>query len=231
MFGRRLLRWLLPRPVALALRREWLVRRVLTERVVESDLQLLPKFVRSTDICWDVGANAGMYTVPLSRLAAHVFAFEPVPHNVEILEKVKARAGLTNVTIRREAIADVDGSGRMTVPTEGFYGGYYMAALDETGDVPVATASVDGLIARGVPEPAFIKCDVEGGETRVIEGARALIARRHTVWLLETFEDHVLPLMISLGYAAYIHEGGGRLGPVEARNPRHRNYIFAVAPL
>jgi FkbM family methyltransferase len=229
MFARRLLRWFLPAPLALAVRREWLVRRVLTERVAESDVQLLPKYVRSTDICWDIGANAGMYTLPLSRLAKHVFAFEPVPHNVHILERVTRRAGLTNVTIRREAIADTSGSGRMAIPTEGFYGGFYMAALDDAGDVPVSTASIDGLIAGGVPEPDFIKCDVEGGESRVIEGARALIARRHPMWLLETFEDHVVPLMESLGYAAYVNVGDGRLDQVHARMPQHRNYFF-VAP-
>jgi FkbM family methyltransferase len=170
-----------------------------------------------------------MYTVPLSRLAAQVFAFEPVPHNYEILEEVRKRARLNNVTTRREAIADVDGPGRMAIPTEGFYGGFYLAALDEGGQVPVTTASIDALIARGMPEPDFIKCDVEGAETRVLTGARSLIARRHPIWLLETFEDHVVPLMISLGYAAYVHAGNGRLDPVQARSSRHRNYLFVPA--
>jgi FkbM family methyltransferase len=231
MIGRRLLRWLLPTRLALAIRREWLVRRVTSERSrLEGEIRLLPKFVRPTDVCWDIGANSGMYTLPLSRLAARVVAFEPVPHNVEILEKVRARARLNNVTIRREAIADVDGPGRMAIPTEGFYGGFYLAALDERGQVPVSMASIDGLIARGVPEPDFIKCDVEGAETRVLAGARSLIARRHPIWLLETFEDHVVPLMISLGYAVYVHVGDGRLEPVQARTPRHRNYL-CVAPV
>jgi hypothetical protein len=114
----------------------------------------------------------------------------------------------------------------MTIPTEGFYGGFYLAALDDGGEVPVSTASIDGLIARGMPEPDFIKCDVEGVETRVLDGARSLIARRHPIWLLETFEDHVVPRMISLGYAAYVHVGNGRLEPVQARTPQHRNYFF-----
>jgi len=227
MMGRRLLRRLLPPPLALAIRREWLVRRVANERgPLEGEIRLLPKFVRPTDVCWDIGANSGTYTVPLSRLAAQVFAFEPVPHSFGILEQVRTRARLRNVTIRREAIADVEGPGRMTIPTEGFYGGFYLAALDDGGEVPVSTASIDGLIARGMPEPDFIKCDVEGAETRVLDGARSLIARRHPIWLLETFEDHVVPLMISLGYAAYVHVGNGRLEPVQARTPQHRNYFF-----
>jgi FkbM family methyltransferase len=231
MLGRRLLRRLLPAPLALALRRDWLVRRVLSGRGAEGEVQLLPKYVGPAHVCWDIGANAGMYTLPLARLAAQVIAFEPIPHNFEILELVKARGRLDNVTLRHEAIADAAGPARMAIPTEGFYGGFYVAALDDGGDVAVAKASIDGLIASGVPSPDFIKCDVEGAETQVIDGARALIAGRHPIWLLETFEDHVVPLMISLGYAAYVHVGGGRVEAVAARDARHRNYLFAPRPL
>ena len=117
----------------------------------------------------------------------------------------------------------------MAIPIDGFYGGFYLAALDESGNVPVTMASIDGLIARGLPEPTFIKCDVEGAETRVVEGARLLIERCHPTWLLETFEDHVPPLMASLGYAAYVHTGHGRLERVHARMTQHRNYFFVEA--
>jgi len=92
-------------------------------------------------------------------------------------------------------------------------------------DEPTCFPDLPGLRST-VPEPDFIKCDVEGAETRVLDGARSLIARRHPIWLLETFEDHVVPRMISLGYAAYVHVGNGRLEPVQARTPQHRNYFF-----
>jgi hypothetical protein len=34
----------------------------------EDDVPLLKTFIKPTDICWDIGANSGTYTVPLSRL-------------------------------------------------------------------------------------------------------------------------------------------------------------------
>ena len=89
---RRALRAVLPESVALRARRVWLSRRVLNGRAYrEGDVDLLPQLLKPSDVCWDIGANSGMYTVPMSRLAATVCAFEPVPHNFEILEAVIRR--------------------------------------------------------------------------------------------------------------------------------------------
>jgi FkbM family methyltransferase len=223
---RRALRAVLPQAIALRARREWLARRVVRGKgYKERDVELLPRLLKPTDICWDIGANSGTYTAPMSRLAAQVFAFEPVPHNFEILESVLRLGHLTNVSARQLAISDANGMARMAIPVDGFYGGYYMAAFDDRGTLEVPTATIDGLIHDGVPEPDFIKCDVEGAEVRVVEGARTLIARRHPIWLLETFEDSVLALMESLGYSTYVHAEGGGLLRVGARTAA-RNYLF-----
>jgi hypothetical protein len=103
-----------------------------------------------------------------------------------------------------------------------------MAALDDLGALEVPTATIDSLIVRGVREPDFIKCDVEGAEMRAVDGARSLIARRHPVWLLETFEDDVLKLMESLGYATHVHAEDGQIVRVSARTIA-RNYLFLPA--
>ena len=84
MTGRRLLRALLPVPVALFARRPWLARRVAAGKGYrEHDVELLPLLVKRTDVCWDIGANSGTYTVPLATLCSQAFAFEPVPHNLD----------------------------------------------------------------------------------------------------------------------------------------------------
>jgi FkbM family methyltransferase len=226
MIIRRALRILLPQKIALLARREWLARRVARGRgYQEHDVGLLPRLLRPSDTCWDIGANSGMYTVPMSRLAAQVIAFEPVPHNFEILEAVTRLGHLSNVSAHRLAIADVNGIAQMTVPTTGFYGGYYIASLDDKGPLSVMTKTVDRLIEEGVPEPDFIKCDVEGAEARVVRGALALISRRHPIWLLETFEDSVLVLMESLGYLAFVHGENRVLVHVHKRTVA-RNYVF-----
>jgi len=225
--GRRILRRVLPKPVALRLRQEWLARQVASGKGHrEGEIDVLPQLVKPDFICWDIGANTGTYTIALSRLAAKVYAFEPVPHSFATVKQVVALAHLRNVELHAVAMSDKKGRARFSVPSEGFYGGYYLASFDDAGELEVETDTIDGLIARGIPEPDFIKCDVEGAEKRVIDGARGLLARRRPGWLLETFDPAVLPLMESFGYTTHIRTAGNTLKKVAAFDERSRNYIF-----
>lgn len=225
--GRRILRRLLPKPVALRLRQEWLARQVASGKGHrEGEIELLPRLVKPNFICWDIGANTGTYTIALSRLAKAVIAFEPVPHSFATVRQVTELAHLTNVELHRTAMSDARGHSRFSVPSEGFYGGYYRASFDAAGALEVETDTIDGLIARGVPEPDFIKCDVEGAEKPVIAGARGLLARRRPVWLLETFDPTVLPLMESFGYTTHVRTTDNTLRRVSAFDARSRNYFF-----
>jgi FkbM family methyltransferase len=224
MIFRRALRQLLPKRLALAVRREWLARRVASGHAYrEHDVELLSRFVRPGDVCWDIGASSGTYTRALSMLGARVYAFEPIPDSFAILAKVSRRAKLKDVAMRQLAVADFVGAARMAVPTDGFYGGYYLAALDDSGDVSVQVTTVDQLVSDGVPEPDFVKCDVEGVELRVLAGARALIGRRPPVWLLETFEEEVLVVARSLGYRTFATLDNDEIGEVDRRTEA-RNY-------
>ena len=101
-----------------------------------------------------------------------------------------------------------------------------MAQFDDEGDVDVETGTIDGVIALGAAEPDFIKCDVEGAEKRVIDGARGLLARRRPIWLLETFDATVLPLMESFGYTTHVRNPDNTLTRVSTFSEQSRNYIF-----
>ena len=49
---------------------------------------------------------------------------------------------------------------------------------------------------------SFIKCDAEGHERAVIEGAVKLIQRDHPAWLIETWDEAVIRRMREVGYTA-----------------------------
>jgi FkbM family methyltransferase len=226
MLLRRLMRRVLPEAVSLRIRREWLGRRVAVGKGdFEYDMPLLQQFVKPADVCWDIGASSGTYAVALSPLASKVFAFEPVPHSFDTLCTVKRRAKLENVVLHQIAVSDRVGRAAMTVPIEGFYGGFYMARLEEGGEIEVEVSTIDALIARGIPEPDFIKCDAEGAEARIIEGARGLLARRRPIWLLETFDDNVVGQLMAYGYSAHTRDSQQRLVEVTKRTAE-RNYWF-----
>ena len=226
--GRRLLRHLLPKPLALRLRQEFLARRIAAGGGhLESEIHVLPALIKPGSVCWDIGANAGIYTIAMAKLASEVIALEPVPHNVSTLRQAVALARLSNVRLETIAVSDSAGHARFSVPVDqGFYGGFYMAAFHEEGELEVVTDTVDHLVVRGFREPDFIKCDVEGAEIRVIEGARGVIARRKPVWLIETFDAAVLERMRGLGYAAHIRTGENTLVAVDGLREGYRNYIL-----
>ena len=220
----------LPARLGDVLRREICVRRVLQGIHVEGEVSVLPAVVRSDHVCWDIGAHTGMYVIALCKLCRHVYAFEPIPANRRILETVVARASLGNVTISSLALADASGKARMHVPREGVFAGYALASLDNSGAVDVTTATIDELVAQGWAAPNFIKCDVEGAESRVIAGAADVIARYRPAWLMETFDDAVVEQMVALGYRTFTHDWKAhRVIAVSRRLGWTRNYWFVPA--
>lgn len=130
--------------------------------------------VRPGDVVWDVGANVGLYTVPLSdRVGAsgHVYAFEPNPAAVERLtEEVQGRA---NVTVLPYALGAEAGR----LPFEpgsdrrGALSRIAVAPREGLIEVPVKT----GDSSEASP-PAVIKIDVEGHELEVLSGMHATLS-------------------------------------------------------
>jgi hypothetical protein len=45
------------------------------------ETELIKKLVKPNDVCIDVGANVGYFTVLMAKLGAYVYAFEPEPSN------------------------------------------------------------------------------------------------------------------------------------------------------
>ena len=126
-------------------------------------------------IAFDVGANAGFFTLLASKLtgsSGHVYAFEPLPRNLYYLERHVRMNGLTNVTVESLAITATSGDAHFRTATHAS-----MGTLSDSGDLRVLTASLDDVIATGrIPRPDFIKMDIEGAEGEALQGAVRLLA-------------------------------------------------------
>lgn len=131
----------------------------------------------------DGGAYIGDMTIPLSRLADHVHAFEPQPEVREILEANLALNGITNVTVYPYALGHENKS--LTFNSSGrsdplSYGSQQMD-LDAGPGIPVEMRTLDSL---GI-QAGFIKLDIEGFEYFALWGAKELLARDRPVLFLE----------------------------------------------
>lgn len=147
----------------------------------------LRRLVPEGSVVYDVGANVGFYTLALARLvgpSGKVYAFEPEARNVSMLRRHVELNGLGQVTIVQVAVSA--GAGLV-----GFSGDREQGRMAQTESYLVPTVSLDEFVARGYPIPAFVKMDVEGAETMVLEGAASILARRQTSWMIATHGAHL----------------------------------------
>jgi FkbM family methyltransferase len=170
-------------------------------------------------VCWDVGANVGFYTLLFARLiggGAQVFAFEPLPCNLELLRRHVEMNRYQNVRVLSCALGDFDGE-------TGFDPGpgpsTTMAHIAAEGPLRVCCSTADTLVAAGeVQAPDVIKIDVEGAEAHVLRGARRAM-EHHPVIFLATHGERVhrecLDLLAASGYEVRAMDGGPAEGTCE----------------
>lgn len=142
-------------------------------RRASGQMELFAALLRPTDVVWDVGAHHGFMTLCAARRTGAVHAFEPSAMNRALLERHVRWNELHNVTVHPFALQDHDGES-----TFGGAGTSKMFALgggSEIVQVRTARTVVDeGRSAR----PSFVKIDVEGAESNLLEGAMSVLAGR-----------------------------------------------------
>jgi FkbM family methyltransferase len=147
--------------------------------------RLFQQSLRPGDVCFDVGANVGFYTLLASRLVGErgtVVAFEPLPRNLGYLRRHLEANRIRNVRLLPVAVSDRGGTAHFA---EG--NGPAMGSLAESGGLEVQTVTLDQLVASGeLPAPSFVKIDVEGAEDAVLTGAAGLLRAHHPTILLST---------------------------------------------
>ena len=158
-------------------------------RFGEREFRLLPRLVAPGRVALDVGANRGVWTYALRRLAREVHAFEPNPKMfADLSAALKGRAHLHAL-----ALSDRNGEAEFRVPRgrRGYsnQGGSIsaIAVPRDFGALTVPTARLDDL---GIADVGFIKIDVEGAELAVIAGARETLRRDRPVLVVELEERH-----------------------------------------
>lgn len=140
--------------------------------------------VRPGSVFFDVGANAGFYSLLAARRvgAGRVYAFEPLPANIAYLRKHLAMNRIRNVEVFEVAISDQSGTASFASEST-----RAMGKLAVGGALAVATATIDSLIAgERIALPDCIKMDIEGGEYRALLGAARCFRERRPKLFLAT---------------------------------------------
>jgi FkbM family methyltransferase len=192
----------------------------------ERDSEFVLHNIRECDICFDVGANVGYYTVMLAHFAKHgsVHSFEPVPLSYHLLSANVLINKLNNVVVNRCAVGDHDGVTDFVVATDTAFSSMRdtgRRSVDEAITVPLVTLDTY-CESRGIERIDFLKADVEGAEEFVVRGAARLLAdakRRPRLIMLELHDpmlqryqcsiERVLSILRGHGYEAFVCQNSG----------------------
>jgi FkbM family methyltransferase len=156
----------------------------------QDELAFIETSVQPDDVCIDIGANIGVFTVALARAAGrrgHVYSFEPDPENFNILRKNSSTwADVCDITLHRAACGDKNGRAVLHRSTEnrGMHRLYESPCCQGDG-VEVETVVVDEIVKDEFVR--LIKIDIEGYEPFALPGFAAVIRRSPNVLLLTEF--------------------------------------------
>jgi FkbM family methyltransferase len=194
---------------------------------------LIP-LLSATDIALDVGAHAGAWAYPLSRRMSYVYAFEALPYYAQVLTAALKTAGARNVTVVNNAVSNLaeDVSMVWREPSGARLTGLTHVASQGEGaqdTVSVRAVRLDDFVKeQGIASMriGLIKCDVEGYEFKVIEGACDTICKWRPIVFAEVQDStlcrygkksaDLIQLMTAFGYGATAFLRDGSTKPVDA---------------
>jgi FkbM family methyltransferase len=194
-------------------------------------------------VCLDIGASWGLFTHQLAGMTGPggaVHAFEPNPVNHRSLDRI--RAGRSNVTIHHCALSDTSGTAELRMPRRHGKDVHAMGSLSVPGaredlfvnTVKVESRRLDDVLGDAVASVNFVKCDVEGHEQAMLEGAPRLLEARPTVLIeieqrhRDTPIQHTFDLFAEAGLEGYAL-GEGELIPI-ANFDVERDQVALMTP-
>jgi FkbM family methyltransferase len=205
------------------------------------DVAYLRSAIRPSDICFDVGANTGFFSIVMGACAleGRVYAFEPIPLNYHLLSANVLLNGLP-VDAYEVAVSDKVGEALFSQSEDSAYSSLVaVGRRPEVQKITVPTISLAEFASReGIRRIDVMKIDVEGAEQLVLEGAAEILARSTMaprLLMVELYDANLAPygssiaqivrLVQSFGYQPFVVQPGGCLS---AFGPQHYNRHYNV---
>lgn len=176
----------------------------------EFEMEMLGRFLRRGDTAVDLGANIGAHALFFARQvgpSGQVIAFEPQRIIFQTLCANLALNSLTHVWALPVGASDREGMARLPPMDYSRPDNFGAVSLDgsEEGEA-VRLRTVDSL---ELPACALLKLDVEGMESKALEGARSTIERCRPLLYVENHNSHNAEQLVaqiqSYGYRVYWH--------------------------
>src|SRR5262245_51991618 len=204
----------------------------------EKEIAFLPCFLRPGMTAIDIGANLGVYSIPMARLVGsqgQVFAYEPASEPRALLDQSRVLNQASNLQIIPAAVSDHEGKGHLVLGASSELNTLHGIGRGES--VQVTFLDLDDR-SRGWNQVDFVKIDAEGEEDRILEGGRAFFAHHSPLVMFEVkavekVNENLRSAFRSLGYQVYrLLPGAPVLVPDDQRKPldSYEMNLFAAKP-
>jgi FkbM family methyltransferase len=154
--------------------------------------KFLIKNLKENDIFYDIGANYGFYTYLALEFCKEVHSFEPIPDVFGYLYKNlnnEPKAILNNI-----ALSDKIGDALMYINKISTGGSTIIKEVFQKNpnnflkEIKVPIRTLDDYL-KNHNKPTIIKIDVEGAESKVIEGGINFFTRNSPIIIMEVWRD------------------------------------------
>jgi len=179
----------------------------------EPVLDQLVKNIRQDDVFWDVGANVGLHTFTIKKLAPTLtcFAFEPFYKN---FARLCVNQNLNpHLKISKYNLALASNAGIETLYTSANNAGRTSLNPLENStptEIHISTVTGDDLLRLGIAQPNIIKLDTEGTELAILRGCKDVLkANKLRAVLYESFSQHE-------AIAQYLTDFGFKVTPIDS---------------
>ncbi|HIP35481.1 MAG TPA: FkbM family methyltransferase [Crocinitomix sp.] len=205
----------------------------------EKDFFLFLNQIKGKGDILDVGANIGIMTYHLAKKNSTktIYAIEPMPDNLNVLNKIISHYHLKNVKVLPNALSDKEGELEMVLPLNGKVKMQGLAHVvhhtinewNEGEKIKVACITLDLLFKN--KNISAIKMDIENFEYFALKGGIEMLKNNHPIIYLELWENEnrkqCFSLLESLGYSAFISDKNN-LTPYNPLIHQKQNFIFKV---
>ncbi len=224
----------------------WVKHNLFGQLTIEP-LTIIRHFIDPKDICLDIGAHAGAWTMPLSKLCEHVYAFEALPYYNNILQMTIRLLQRKNITLLNKAVAHENGlinliwqeQDKQTLPSKTLHHGQ----KDAHFSITVEGITLDNFLLQvqlNTQKVGFIKMDIEGAELLALQGANQLITQSHPLLYLEICNDYcknygysakdIFEFLTYQGYQAVIFQENLTIQPTDMHHYSGQGNVLFVPP-
>lgn len=157
---------------------------------------IFKKYINKNSIVVECGCHIGTHTLVLTSLCKTFYGFEPMPDTYDILTKNIKLNNIDNAIIFKKGVADKESITNFSWIPYGNPGGSGLNnnpmgkpdwIISTNKNIEVKLTTIDLL---KLDKLDFIKIDVEGYETLVIEGAINTIKKYKPVIIMEVWKNH-----------------------------------------